>query len=97
MIDVTHPGNTELNQRVAHIAGQGATTRILAPDDSPEAAVNPAEDEESAWLKSIQAAKADLTAVKGLEAGTLVMDMTKLRIEPPTSAPRKSTKGKLPA
>lgn len=97
MIDVLHPGNTELNQRFAHTGGQRSTSRTATPDNVPENADEAAGDEESAWLQSIQTANTDLTAVKGLESGTLVLDIGQLRSDPPTPAPRKSTKGKLPA
>lgn len=98
MIDVLHPGNTGLSQRFAHTGSERSTPQPATPDEAPD---NPAEaeaeDEESAWLKSIQAANAELITIKGLESGSLVMDTSQLRTEPPTSAPRKSTKGKLPA
>ena len=98
MIDVLHPGNTELSQRFAHTRSQGSTPRTASPDEAPDnSAETEGEDEESAWLKSIQAANAELITIKGLESGSLVMDTSQLRTEPPTSAPRRSTKGKLPA
>lgn len=94
MIDVLHPGTTELSQRFAHRGSQrgGQTPAGISEDASAAQG-----DEESKWLQGIQAAGADMTAVKGLEASTLVIDPSQLRVGPPTSAPRGSTKGKLPA
>ena len=95
MIDVLHPGNTELSQRFAHIANQQSKLQTAASEDHLQSN-EVQEDEEAAWLEDIQAA-GTVSTIKGLECDSLVMDMSQLRVEPPTSAPRKSTKGKLPA
>ena len=94
MIDVLHPGNTELSQRFAVTSSQRSTPRTGTPE-TPADNVEETQDEESAWLQSVQAANASVVAVKGLESGSLVLDISQLRTEPPTSAPRKTTRGKL--
>ena len=77
-----------------------AHTRISHLDEA-EVDANAAdeEDEEAAWLQSVQKGDmGDVTAVKGLRAGDLVLDMSQLRSEPATSASavKRSLKGNLP-
>ena len=84
MIDVSHPGNIEFSMR---------STRANATSGEPASTTD-----EAAWLESIQAASGgDMTSIKGLNSGSLVLDISHLRNEPPTSAPRQPSKGKLPA
>ena len=84
MIDVSHPGNIEFNIR---------STRKNASSEEPASATD-----EAAWLENIQAASGgDITSIKGLKSGSLVLDTSHLRDEPLTSAPRQASKGKLPA
>ena len=96
MIDVLHPGNTELSQRFAHF-GSERTAHLKKNPDDPSIEGGTAYDEESAWLQSIRAAAEDMTTVKGLKSGILVMDVGQLRVDPLVSTPRRPAKGKLPA
>lgn len=96
MIDVVHPGNTELNQRFAYRGPDGSIRRVTGQGEQSALATEGGDDD-TAWLKSMQAADVDLAAIQRPEAGSLILDMSQLRTEPLTSAPRKSTKGKLPA
>lgn len=95
MIDVLHPGNTELGRRFA----QPETTQRPRLDEHEGAEDHgDSEDEESAWLQSVQASMGeDVGVVKGLESGSLVMDVSQLRIDSTGVAPDKPVKGKLPA
>lgn len=101
MVDVVHASNADMvaGHRHTEVSGTDETpsARISAPDTSGESASagTEAEDEAAAWLKSLQAANADLLAVKRVASGSLAMDSRQLRTEAPTSAPRRSTKGKL--
>ena len=88
MIDVLHPSNAEIHQR--SVSGRGTPDYTSGNTDEVE-------DEEVAWLQSIQAAGVnDMVAVKGLQSGALVMDIGQLRDEPHPSTPKRSHKGKLP-
>ena len=90
MVDVSHPGDL-----LVHAAGSRSTSANMTSQDTAQGGD---EDEEAAWLRSVQEAGADsVTNVDSLKAGNLILDMSQLRAQPQVSTPRKSTKGKLPA
>jgi len=101
MVDVVHASNADMVPGHRHTEASETdethTVRTSAADAPQESASagNEAEDEAAAWLKSLQAANADLLAVKRVASGSLAMDSRQLRTEAPNSAPRRSTKGKL--
>lgn len=85
MIDVLHPSTSDVNH---HSGSKTQPSRI--EDDG--------DDEEAAWLQSVQAAGAnDLTAVQGLQSGDLVMDISQLREEPTPAAAKRSSKSRFPS
>lgn len=95
MIDVSHSGTSELSHHFAH----GGSQRFHHADGAPKQPDNPeeelVEDEEAAWLQSIQGAGADnMTTVQGLQSGGLVLDIGTLRDDP--SAAKRSLKANLP-
>lgn len=91
MIDVLHPNNTDLGRRFAH---PDSSRWQHSGDESVRDGDH--DDEESAWLQSVQASIGeDIVVVKGLESGTLVMDTSQLRVESAGLAPTKTLKGKL--
>ena len=97
MIDVLHPGHAELSQRFTHSGSQQMAFRADTPHDTSESKSEAQGAEESNLVQDIKAGYVDLNAVKGLEASGLLIDPSQLRVGPPTSAPRGSTRGKLPA
>ena len=95
MINVSHAGNTELRDHFAHTGSQRATTGRETPENTQEH-TGDEDEEETAWLQSIQAAGSEnLTAVKGLDSGNLVMDINQLKEAP--SAAKRSLKARLPS
>ena len=96
MIDVLHPGTSELSQHFAQTGSQRSTHTDNAPKQPRDPAEDPADDEEAAWLQAAQAAGTDnVTAVQGLQSDSLVMDIGQLRDEPTPSVAKKSLKGNL--
>ncbi|KAK3691789.1 hypothetical protein LTR37_018447 [Vermiconidia calcicola] len=74
MIDVLHPGTSDsLSQHFAHGGSQRSWQHR---DDQTEEGE---EDEESAWLQSVQASGTE--DIKGLQTGDLTMDVGQLREE----------------
>ena len=96
MIDVLHSKNADLNPRFLRNEGIHSPGSSHVAEDAMDSAEESAVGE-SAWLRTFQAANAGSIDVKGLDLGHLAMDTSQLRMEPPTSAPRSSTRGKLPA
>lgn len=89
MIDISHPSTAELNQHYRHTNHDRQGTReheANGPSKSP--VEEPEDDEEAAWLRSVQAD--DITQVKGLQSGALVMDVSQLRTQDPPSSAKKS-------
>ena len=100
MIDVLHPGTSDVSHYFAHTGGQRPAheddSAMVKQGGNPGGTEEPEEDEEAAWLKSVQAAGIDdVTAVKGLQTGNLVLDISHLRDEPAPSAAKRSLKARL--
>ena len=82
MIDVLHPSMTD---QFAHTSGGRLEHENSSATESPADPEETDEDEEAAWLKSVQSASIDnVTGTQGLQSGNLVMD-TQLRDEPAPS------------
>lgn len=90
MIDVLHPDGN-----FAHMSSQRSTSA----DDTSGHAQNKedGEDEEAAWLQSVQGSSGNVTDIKGIGSTGLVFDIRQLRDETPTSASKKGLKGRLPS
>lgn len=97
MIDVLHPGTSELSHHFAHVRSKRSVDANGAPREArPESVAE--DDEEAAWLQSVQAAEVGgVTTVKGLESGSLVMDISQLRDEPTSSTGQRSLTARLPS
>ncbi|KAK0986075.1 hypothetical protein LTR91_010346 [Friedmanniomyces endolithicus] len=79
MIDVSHPSSTDLSQHFTstnhdrHTAGDNTSGGSIK-------AVDAIEDDEAAWLRSVRSAGLDSgTQIKGLQSGSLVLDIGQLR------------------
>ena len=95
MIDVLHPGTSDASHHFAHAGSQRSARRKDASADQANSTAELEEDEEAAWLQSVQAAGVDeVTDVRELQSGNLVMDMSTLRDEP--TSMKRSLKGRLP-
>ena len=93
MIDVLHPSMTD---QIAHRSDDRLEQENSPATESPADPEEADEDEEAAWLKSVQSASIDnVTGTQGLQSGNLVMD-TQLRDEPAPSAAKRSLKARLP-
>lgn len=93
MIDVSHPGTSELSQHFAH--AKTASREVIVEDDAEH---TEEDEDEAAWLQSVQESDAgDVTVVKGLHSNDLVLDISQLRDETAgdSSAAKKSSKGVL--
>ncbi len=96
MVDASQPGTSELSQHLTH-ARPTRQFEAAAADGTSEVEE---EEEEAAWLESVQAAGVDdVKAVDALRSGDLVLDISQLRDAPAatTSNAQRSLKGKLPA
>ena len=92
MIDVLHPG-----EHFAYGSSQRSTPGDGTPEP-PQKNEDVDDDDEAAWLQSVQGASSENTTdIKALESGNLVMDVGRLREEPPTSVKKKPSKGRLPS
>lgn len=94
MIDVSHPGHTDLRHAFipTHVKPQDLN---LHTDHHPDQQAEENEDdEEAAWLRSVQSAETDnIIQIKGLDSGArLVMDISHLRPEQPQSSAKKALK-----
>lgn len=91
MIDVVHYSTADLKSLVTTTNADQEHTRQRS--DSTASRDAQEEDEEAAWLGSVQTADAELiTEVKGLRPGALVFDLRKLKEEPQTLSGRKAMK-----
>ena len=96
MIDVLHPGTSDVSHHFAHTGSQRSAHQDQSSQKQQDSAEGAEEDEEAAWLQSVQAAGVDnLTTIKGLQSGNLVLDVSHLRDEPAPSAAKRSLKAKL--
>lgn len=98
MVDVLHPETADLHQRFAHYTTRHTLARLGDPfRTTPRAEPNEnEEDDEDAWLESVQAAVGgDAAATKAVEHGGLLIDPSQLRVEATTSAGKKAYKGRL--
>ncbi|TKA79031.1 hypothetical protein B0A55_03154 [Friedmanniomyces simplex] len=87
MIDVSHPSSADLSQHFAH-TNHDRHTAGDHDTKSPCKPVDAVEDEEAAWLRSVQSAGLDsVTQIKGLESGTLILDIGQLRSDSPARRP----------
>ena len=96
MIDVLHPGTSDVSHHFANTGSQRAAREDDTSKTQSGSTADTEEDEEAAWLQSVQASGIDnVTAVKGLQSGDLVLDISQLRDEPPPSAAKRSLKARL--
>lgn len=93
MVDVVHPSTTELSRHFVHHTHLGPRQDLPGPED--ERSLNPqeADETEAAWWESIQSEDADqVTPIKGLRQGAVVIDVGQLRDTPPPSSAKKALK-----
>ena len=90
MIDVSHPSAAEFSHQVAYTNHDRHNDVDHKTHDASQASQEAEDAEEAAWLQSIQST--DITEVKGLQSGTLVMDIGQLRQEATPSSAKKVAK-----
>jgi hypothetical protein len=93
MIDVVHPQVAGMTEHFVYWDTQ--RSRHSATSLVPETVhgEQAQEDDETAWLQSIQTAGADnVTGIKGLESGSLVVDIGQLRKAHGSSTTKRSAK-----
>jgi hypothetical protein len=84
MVDVSHPGTSELSQHFAH-----TRSKPSRDESTQHAQEEDADDEEAAWLREVQESNTgEVLNVESLQAGGLVFDTSQLREEPPSTAKR---------
>ncbi|KAK0281222.1 hypothetical protein LTR91_000183 [Friedmanniomyces endolithicus] len=82
MIDVSHPSSTDLSQHYTHANHDRHTAGDHTSSRSSKL-VEAMEDDEVAWLQSVRSAGLDSgTQIKGLQTGSLVLDIGQLRSSP---------------
>ena len=90
MIDVSHPSAAHLGHHFASTNHNRHNHVDPKTHDASQASQEVEDAEEAAWLQSIQSA--GVTEVKGLQSGTLAMDIAQLRQEALPLSAKKAAK-----